>query len=233
MTKHTRELTQLAGRRPERLNLPRPLPCHELEIPDEVADRIDALFLDLKGIRPGWRATWANPEIEESAKRQWALTLLEHGLAGHEQIEAGIARCRRIRGTYVPSPSDFAELCKPQPEDYGFPSLEAAFALALHASHPSSNGFCPNPVVLEAVRAVGAHLLFHGVEEVSRARFAQAYSTAVCRILAGGQPLQIEDRLQIQGPQPTGRCKATGRKALAELRARMGRRPGAAEDPRA
>lgn len=230
MTKHTSQLTRLAGRRPERLDLPRPMPCHELEIPDEVADRIDSLFLDLKGIRAGWRATWATAEIEEAAKRQWALTLLEHRLAGHEQIEGGLARCRQIRGTYVPSPSEFVELCKPQPEDYGFPSLEAAFALALRAAHPSSNGQCPNPVVLEAVRAVGAHLLFHGTEEVSRARFGQAYSTAVCRILAGGQPLEITQR-QIQGPKPTGRCKATGRKALAELRARMGRRPGAAEDP--
>lgn len=95
------------------------------------AEVINALFLQLQGIFPGFRQAWSTDALFESAKKEWAKAFVQAGINNTDKISIGIAKCRLMTTPWVPSIGQFIEMCKPEvsllpPLYIGLPNARAS-----------------------------------------------------------------------------------------------------------
>lgn len=138
---------------------------------------LNQIFESLKATFPAWARAFPTPEALAEAKRQFTKAMAEAGITSSQQIAYGMQKARRQQMPFFPSPGQFISWCKPDPEDFGLPTLDQA--LMDVARHRSSH-----PAVVLAARATKWERQTLTAEEY-RPVFEHAYEQLVRRIVAG------------------------------------------------
>ncbi len=175
--KTVQQLMATVGNLPA-LERPEPLP-----VTPQTAEVVNELFRRLRGIFPAWRQAWPSTEALDAAKAEWIKEFADEGIRTLEQIEFGIQKCRKLKKPFAPSVGEFIAMCVPGPEDFGMPSIAAAWMEALMETY-SHEG-----VKIAAV-ATGLFDLRSAKQEDKglRQRFDHNYAVVIRRAQEG-QPL--------------------------------------------
>lgn len=112
-------------------NQPPELHCGPVIVSMETAEVVNDLFRRLRGIFPAWRQAWPSTEALAAAKEEWIKEFASEGIRTLEQIEFGIAKCRKLSKPFAPSVGEFIAMCVPGPEDFGMPAPADAWIEAL------------------------------------------------------------------------------------------------------
>ncbi|WP_341706510.1 replication protein P [Halopseudomonas sp.] len=189
---------------------------------DATVDVVNRLFASLCAIKPAYRQAWPDNKALGRAKKEWARAFMAAGIDTLEHLRFGLEACRLDGSDFVPSAGRFIELCTPEPERMGLPSMDAAYQQALRNSHPASIGSerWDHPAVYHATLACTRTALLSLPTDRSRSKFERAYRDIQNRLLRG----------EVLAPTPPNEQKAipriadpaVGRAALAGLRAAMG-----------
>ena len=164
-------------------NLPPAIHALPLHVTPQTAEVVNDLFRRLRGIFPAWRQAWPSTEALDAAKAEWIKEFADEGIRTLEQIEFGIQKCRKLKKPFAPSVGEFIAMCVPGPEDFGMPSIAAAWMEALMETY-SHEG------VKIAAIATGLFDLRSAKQEDKglRQRFDHNYAVVIRRAQEG-QPL--------------------------------------------
>ena len=164
-------------------NLPPSIHAQPLDITPQTVEVVNDLFRRLRGIFPAWRQAWPSTEALDAAKAEWIKEFADEGIRTLEQIEFGIQKCRKLKKPFAPSVGEFIAMCVPGPEDFGMPSIAAAWMEALMETY-SHEG------VKIAAIATGLFDLRSAKQEDKglRQRFDHNYAVVIRRAQEG-QPL--------------------------------------------
>lgn len=101
-----------------------------------------------------------------------------------------LERSKTPAGKFLPSFSDFAEAAAPQPEQYGLPSVRAAYQEALNALGRWPEHAWSHEAVHMAAIEIGSWAFSRSTEREVFPRFNTAYQALVKRVMAG-EPLPV------------------------------------------
>lgn len=188
---------------------------------------LDDLFVRLKGIFPGWRASWPTAAEEGAAKREWLAMFVGAGINRIEQIQHGVRMAREYsrggdkeRG-YLPTPGMFVKWCH-APEAFGLPPLERAYAQAMRNTHvaQAADARWSHAALYHAAKACG----YSNLQSLKRAdglKLFDKHYSAVCQRLARGEVLEPAPIAALPAPLKKGSA-AVANAALAALRSKLG-----------
>lgn len=184
---------------------------------------IDDLFGRLKGIYPAWKQAWPTDAELNAAKLEWLAEFMRAGIRRVEQIQHGVRMAAKDRSAFAPAPGVFVSWCF-APEAFGLPPLEKAYKQALRNTHPSQAGHCKwsHAAIYHASVAAGWYSLQRLEPALGLKRFEDKYLEQ-CQKLGRGEVLEPVPVAAL--PEQAGPCTPeVGRAALADLRAKLGRR---------
>ena len=177
---------------------------NEPVITDEHRRLIDVLFERLMVLFPV-----AAPTTNVGAfKTEWLKTLALHKVLRNDAIQSGLMRARMdIDRRYWPTPQQFANWCKSQPEDHNLPSCDDAFREAVRNYRCRKNHAWSHQLVYAAVQQVGSWAFSQSSEKELRAQFEHVYTQLVRRFM-NNQPIDIELPKALPKPGQSSRIAA-------------------------
>lgn len=167
---------------------------HKTQQLEDFAALFNQFFFDLQAIFPAWRQAFPTTEHLTTAKRNWYAALRENKITSADQINTGLRRARAEGSDFFPSPAKFVAWCKPQPEDFGLPSLEAAYSEAIAQAGRVGRRHWTHAAIHEAACRVGMYELSRMPEADARKAFASVYRQTFDDVVAG--------KLQLALPAP-------------------------------
>ena len=179
---------------------------------------INKVFEQLKTIFPAWSQAFPTQSSLNLAKNMWSKALIEAGVTSKEQLAIGFMKARRSQQDFMPSCGKFISWCKPEPEDFGLPPVDVAYAEVIRRLPPS------HPIVVKTAKATSFERGTLTETEYKRV-FARHYEILVERIMKG----EIFD---YEVPKGIG-CEAThspeyyttkGKQGIATLRSMLQRK---------
>lgn len=165
-----------------------PLPTLSPEARRAVEELVNRLFRAVRVNRPAWRQAWNTTEVLEAAKLEWVKAFVENGISDWDrQVEVGLRRLRAEKSDFVPSPGKFIGWCNPQPEDFGLPEVDAAYAEACRKAHPTRRQAVKwsHEAVYRAATDVGLDNLMQLARQDSLRLFERSYAVMCRRLIAG------------------------------------------------
>lgn len=81
------------------------------------AQIINLVFSKLKAISPAWKSAMPTVDVENAAKAEWLIGLVESKITSKEQLERGFRGARLSQSPFFPSCGQFIMWCKPNPRE--------------------------------------------------------------------------------------------------------------------
>lgn len=126
-------------------------------INDETAEIIDYIFVRFMGIVRMAHYQSNFEVVFDSLKREYTYELMSAGIKNKSDIDKALDGLRKKGAEFIPSPSEFVEMCKPSPDELGIPDVYWAYKLACEYSHPASDKQPMHPVVYHAWKQTGSN----------------------------------------------------------------------------
>lgn len=182
---------------------------------DQHRKLVDALFERLTVLFPAGSPTHAQ---QAQHKAEWIKVLSLHGVLTSAAVQNGLMRARRDVGDrkFWPSPLQFVNWCRGNPEDHNMPSADDAFREAVRFYRQRKQHNWSHPVVYAAVHQVGSWAFSQSSEKELRAQFEHVYAQLVRRII-DGKPIDID--LPKALPAPGQSCRIASPDCPGRLRA--------------
>lgn len=157
------------------------------EFKDSTEPLINQLFAQLRAICSAWRSAWPDQKTYDLAKDNWIKAFTDAGISSWDRIEYGLRKQRQVGKPFIPAVGEFIELCTPNPEELGLPSLERAYSMAAFISHPAADRSKCLPVVYHAAYETGFYELSSESAEKTFRVFKASYFAAVEIVATGGK----------------------------------------------
>ena len=157
------------------------------EFKDATEPLINKLFAQLRAICSAWRSAWPDQKTYDLAKDNWIKAFVDAGINSWDRIEYGLRKQRQVGKPFIPAVGEFIELCTPNPEELGLPSLERAYKIAAFISHPAADRSKCIPVVYHAAYETGFYELSSEPAEKTFRVFKANYQAAVEIFATGGK----------------------------------------------
>ncbi|MEH6580165.1 MAG: replication protein P [Amphritea sp.] len=189
----------------------------------EVRQTLAQLWLRMSEI---YGAQFANQygAVGGESFQTWALGLQD---LTPKMIKHGFAKLLERENTFVPNLNEFRKLCKPCAEDYGLPSVDAAYREAARNSHRPLAHQWSHPAVYWAGREVSWFRLGSEIQKVTYPEFKKEYES-ICELVYGGKEFSMPEpdatalEHHTNGKKVnTEQSKAAGREALAGLKGKF------------
>nr|WP_251048100.1 hypothetical protein [Halomonas sp. ISL-56] len=177
-----------------------------------------------------WRSAFSTPDMVKLAKREVGISMVKWStLPTTKSLDMALERIKAEGSEWPPSVARLIASLKPQPEDFGMPSVYIAFNEAIQHSQSPDSHCWSHAAVREAGRATGWFDLAQASSEsrirILRSTFRKHYDAVVNRVMAGG-PVEaralVGHDAQLNAAQLAER---NGREqAAAQAEAKFGRR---------
>lgn len=209
-------------------------------IDEYAASLINDLMKSIKSCRTSWKLSCDNfqdpvelGKFERRYKQSLMMAISEGGINTPEQIHAGMKKCRAEPDKYLPAPGLFVSWCKPDPADYGLPSVEQAYKECCSKSHMPNHKDAKwtHGVIYHAGREVGWYSIRNSSTKAeiagNKKLFVQAYDSLCKRVMEGeafSVPEQSETLLehhQNGEKVATESNKQAAAQAMSELRGKL------------
>lgn len=157
-------------------------------------DIVNKLFERMFAIKPAYRQAWPDNESMQASKKEWVLAFKDEGIDSVEQLKKGIATLRTKPTPFIPSPGEFIQMCRFEPEDIGAPSVEMAYREACKYSSPTENKMkWSHPAVKHAWSSTGSWRLHQESRKATFSDFAKNYDFAINAFMKGELKEQLAD----------------------------------------
>lgn len=156
--------------------------------------------------------------VGEKPNATWKRRLSELTM---EQIQRGIDRDFDRGDSWPPSCPEFYELALGGYNDFDMLEPDQAFKAASRRQYE-------RPGVYDAVSAIGAYEFQRMTADRAKPAFMRAYAKALTRARSGlplRQPVKVAPERRVTHQEPAQGSVEVGRKALAEIRAKLGMKP--------
>jgi hypothetical protein len=183
-----------------------------ITIDQKTAQVIDELFISLQSICPAFKQAWPTQFEIDEAKYHWVQAFRDCGLNEMEKIHIGIRNFRRLKKSFVPTPGEFIDLCKPLASDYGLKDTETAFKEACEQSHPTASKIFSHSTIKLARDLTGTFFLCTRPRSQSFPVFEKNYDQCVDMFLKNRNLNQIEvdsaiKRQELKEPETINRFR--------------------------
>lgn len=153
---------------------------------EKTAAVVNALFERLIAINPAYKQSWPNEQSLAATKREWVFAFIDAEITTTEQLKKGLSKCRLAPSPFIPSPGQFIEWCKVEPEDIGAPSIRFAYDEACTNSRAyETKKNWSHPTVKHAAVAVGSMRLSQESKDKTYPLFEKEYLEA-CNLYSKG-----------------------------------------------
>lgn len=153
---------------------------------------VDEIFIELQGLIPAYAYTWSSVPVVNACKMAWIRAFMYANLTDLNMINHGLNELSIKKSTFMPSPGEFIELCKPSPESLGIPNLEKAYDEACKNSHFSkTEKQWSHKAVFHAWKETGSYALSHFPRSQSFPMFKRNYEITINHITNGQHLTEI------------------------------------------
>lgn len=155
---------------------------------------VNEIFDRLLAMSPGYRAAWPTENSFQATKREWMNAFKLANLTNVNRIKKGLDKARLNPNPFIPSPGQFIDWCKVEPEDIGAPDTNKAYDEACRLSHPcETNKNWSHDAIRLAAQQTGSHFLRTEAKTKSFPIFEKNYFKAIEEYDLGRNMHRIED----------------------------------------
>lgn len=168
------------------------------DLDKEAIEIVNQLFEKLTRIKPAFKQAWPTDYQFNMVKREWVASFKDNNIHSLNQIKKAYEKLRDAPSAFIPSPGEFIELCKPEPQDINAPDLKSAYSEACLKSHPTygPDKNWSHVAVRNAAREVGSHELRSEPASKTKPMFKKAYEKAIKDYSDNRNMDQIENKRQ-------------------------------------
>lgn len=185
------------------------------------SEMFNQFFGELMAIRPAWKQAFPTDELLKTAKNQWSIALLE-ARVNQEQLTIAMRKLRQSPDDFFPSVGKFLELCKPSPQDYGLPTLEAAYREVCDKCGYVGHVDWSHKAVYHAIKQVGLFDFRQMTNERAFEAFKTAYKATVKAVMNGEVLPEVPKAIE-RKKEPVKSSEAIANTHLANLKAMFGK----------
>jgi hypothetical protein len=148
-------------------------------VPLEIKNLVDAVFKNIRAIKPAWKISFPDKETVMQAKAEWTKSFYENGINTIPHIEAGMVGARSDASNFWPSCGQFVSWCKPSFKSAGWPEADKAIKLCI--SHRATKGLFPppkmaaRPLIVKLCESLDWHYMKNKPEKLVEAHFNERY----------------------------------------------------------
>lgn len=147
----------------------------------EMAEQFNVFFEEVKACFPAWAQSGVS---EQQLKKTWAKGFVENGIVSINQVQCGLVKARKVNRPWLPSIGEFCSWCQFSFEQFGLPSVEAAFREACR-NHAFSDSEYSHAAVFVATRETGSWTFKTQSSDNVKKVFERNYEIAANRVISG------------------------------------------------